>query len=714
MKHGAPQRAQRTQRSLHCHGSDTAEALQARLAIGFAEGPEPPSEIMFMPGGEHDLTATRAGKPIAVRVLVDPNAASALQQSLQKHLAASAQRPYFDFDHEDKAASAWPLEFLWKQTPAPGVYARLEWSKAGAEAVRGKAYRAFSPTFYDDPGISDDTPRRVIGAPLNMGGLVNNPAFKKILPLWAKQASEAVPATEPINPNMNELEKLKQQMEELQAKLQQLEKENRELKAAQAGSETTEAIKAKEAEIKAKDAEIAEIKGQLTKAQEAITAQRKKDADIAVKAAVSRGAIPPQNLEIQAKWRADIEANPERAQMLEAIPSNPLIDQGFITARSSGGGNGGVQLTQEDIRNVLHGYIQARDAREAPPSHLIGKVTPEAWAARNAGLIYSKELDPLLAKGGRVPFELMDAFLQKRGMEPIKAVNALGTLVGNIISQRTLALVVSKRPMLRSVVTDFSDEQARLNQVVYTRTVGLPAVNTFGAAATDTGVTDYTVTLNQHRQALFSYTAAEYNSTGRNPVAEHSNALALAIGNYMVDQVAALITAAFTLANQVEAANLKDYGDIVASTKLLNTTGLPQDGRFGWVNSDVAEALRNDELVMANFDRSGAAYASWKNIEGFEELNEFPALPGNSINLIAFLFHRNALLIASRISQDPQALIGAGYPGRLQVVTDPVTGLSVVSNQWIGQNDLAINDRLIILFGAARGLLTGGQKWVSA
>ena len=50
----------------------------------------------------------------------------------------------------------------------------------------------------------------------------------------------------------------------------------------------------------------------------------------------------------------------------------------------------------------------------------------------------------------------------------------------------------------------------------------------------------------------------------------------------------------------------------------------------------------------------------------------------------------------------------------LKPVTDPVTGLSVVSNQFIGASDLAINDRLIILFGCARGLLTGGQKWVSA
>ena len=157
------------------------------------------------------------------------------------------------------------------------------------------------------------------------------------------------------------------------------------------------------------------------------------------------------------------------------------------------------------------------------------------------------------------------------------------------------------------------------------------------------------------------------------------------------------------------------YNTIVAFTAALNKAGVPDDGRFGWVNSDVAASMRQDEVVMENFDRDNTSpYAHWKNIEGFQKIDEYPDLPANGINLTAFFGHKNSLLIASRVILDPQSIIGAGYPGRLQTVTDPVTGLSVVSNQWVVQDSLDVNDRLIALFGCARGNLTCGQRLVSA
>lgn len=605
------------------------EPLHARLAIGF-DGPEPPSEIMFMPGGEHELTASRAGRPVAVRLLVDRSAAAAMQQSLQEHLSASAQRPYFDFDHKDEGASAWPLEFLWKQTPAPGVYARVEWSKAGAEAIRGKSYRAFSPTFFDEPGRN---PARVTGAPLNMGGLVNNPAFKRILPLWAKQA----PTSNSKRYTMND-----------------------------------------DPQVIDKDAEISALRAK----NESLESDRRKQlADAALNAAIKRGALPPQAMAAHAKWRAEIEARPEVADLLSDLPGSPLLSSTFQKGQST------VQITREDLTHVGQGYLQAKQR-----------------SPYEAGLIYAKEFSPLLAKGERVPFERM---------QPIMAANSLGTLAGNLVSQRTLELVVSRRPLLRNCVTDFTNELVKFNQTVYTRVVGLAAVQNFGTAPTDSSTTDYPVQMNQHKETRFKFLPSEYLATGRNLVNEHAESLATPIGNYMVDQVATLITAAFTLANQTEAANLKDYADIVAATKLLNTTGLGDD-RCAWVNADVAEALRNDELIMAHFNRDGSAYAQWKNLEGFKEVNEYPALPGNSINLIAFWFHRNALLIASRLAVDTEAFAGVNYPGRLEPVQDPISGLTITANQFVLQESLEIHTRLIILFGCARGIVTAGQKWVSA
>lgn len=296
----------------------------------------------------------------------------------------------------------------------------------------------------------------------------------------------------------------------------------------------------------------------------------------------------------------------------------------------------------------------------------------------------------------------------------ILGTNTLGTLVGDIISQRALDLVVSRRPQLTGVITDFSSTPARLNQTIYTRNVGLPTVQNFGSAASATDDTDYTVTLDQHKQTLYTFTAAEIEGTTRDLVGEHSEALAVALGNSMVDAVAALITDAFT-SETVVASSSVDFTTIAGVTKTLNNAGAPDSYRFGWVNEDVAEALKNDEVVVLNYDSSiKTSYGHWINLMGFRDVWEFPALPANSVNLTGFFGSRNTLIIAARPPFNPAELAGVEYPGSLRVITDPVSGLSVMNNIWIDQASLAINARMIVIYGVARGNVAGGHKLVSS
>ncbi|MHC1762916.1 MAG: phage protease [Verrucomicrobiia bacterium] len=635
------------------------------MAVEFAPT-SPPAEIMVMPGGIHTAHVRRSdGKPVALTLQVDRNTAATLQQTLEAHRAAGPQKPWFDFDHDKQSAAGWPTQYLWRDTPAPGVYAKVEWSKPGAEAISGKAYRSFSPTFYVDDETAN--PARVIGAPLNMGGLVNDPALDKILPLWAKRA-DGDPST--VNMTPEELAKL-------QAQLKQLETENAELKAKAASSETAAAIEAKDAEITALNAKIVNLDTELK-------ARRKAEAKAAVDTAVARGAIPPKDEALQAKWCGLIESDAANAELLAKMPG--IRPDKPVTKP----GNGDVALTREDIVHCLKGYLEAK--------------TP-----RDKGLIYHKEINARLDKGELIPFRDYQDRL------PLDAANTLGTLVGNIISQRTLALVYSRRPMLRGIITDFSPEGARLNQNVYTRTVGLPTVQAFPTGpATERGDTDYPVTLDTARQVQYTLTWDEYNATGRNLVAEHSEAMAIAIGNHLVDAIMALVTDDFT-AETVLAAGLVEFSTLAAIAKAMNVAGVPDMQRTGFVNSDVAESLTNDELVMENFDNTNeSAYGHWRNIKGFQDLWEYPALPANAINLIGFFANASALLLASRTILNPETIIGAGYPGRISIVTDPVTGLSVVSNQWVGQSDLAVNDRLIVMYGVDRGVIACGHKLVSA
>lgn len=447
-----------------------------------------------------------------------------------------------------------------------------------------------------------------------------------------------------------------------------------------------EQLQNKQNEFDAVEAQIesAELKARNATLESAVLNQRTKDADEGVKAAIKRGAIAVKDDALQAKWKKRCIEDPENLELLASMKGSPALDRAVAPQRLILSG-GTAQILREDPATVLQAYHAERDSRKR-------------------GQIYAKEIAPALNKGDVLDFSRVK----------LQAANSLGTLVGNIISQRTLELVVSRRPMLNGIVTDFSAEVAKLNQTVYTRAVGLPTVQNFGAAASDSADTDYPVTLDKHKQVAFTFTAAEYLATGRNLVAEHSEALALALGNYYVDTVAALITDAFT-SEVVAAAAGKSFDDIVASTKALNAAGSPDTNRFGWVNSDYAAALRNDELMIANFDKNNeSGYAHWTNVQGFKDIFEYPALPGNAVNLIAFFAHRSALLLVARVAMDPATLTGAGYPGLIETVTDPVSGLSVISNQYIAQDTLAVTSRLISLFGCARGLVTSGHKNVSA
>lgn len=660
----------------------TGEPLSARFAgmpavTAETAGGALPARLMWMPGGVHEIACKQGTRSVRTFVEVTPATARVAQQALEAHNAESLHRPHFDLAHKHEEASAWPLRFSWSDTPQPGVYADLEWSQAGLAAVAGRSYRTFSPQFYTDcfpftKTVSSRTrPARVTDAPLNMGGLVNDPAFREMPPLFAASARGQLTATtistRTSTMNGNQTTELDPVAQSSRVPGPESETETAALAAtATAVPPTTES-------------ELADARHQLAALQAENSARVRREAVAAVKAAVTRGALAAGNTGLHGHWQRLLEADPRNADLLHALPGSAALGAGRLVRPQ-------VSIEREDTNDVLRGYLAAsRDPKRR-------------------GEIYRKELDPILEKGGRIAFERL----------PLAGANSLGQLVGDIVSQRTLATLVSRRPLLRDIVTDFSDEQARLGQTIYTRAIGLPAVQNFGSAATDSAATDYPVQLSAHKQALFSFTAAECNSTGRNLVAEHSLALATALGNHLTDTVAALITDAFT-SETTGAATGKTFADLNTANKALNLAGAPDFARNAWVNADFAEALGNDEVMVDHFESdSGNAYSRWKNVKGFENVSEYPALPGNSVNLIGFGFQKNALLLATRVAINPAELIGAGYPGTLQVITDPVTGLSVVANQWIDASTLAVNARLILLYGCARGLVGAGHKFVTS
>ncbi len=162
----------------------TARSSESEITLPGAQAL--PGEIQWMPPGPQTITATKGSEPFKMDVVVNAALAALVATHLQtfRAKAASGQEdlPYFDFNHEDGEASAHPTEFYWggDDPKTGGIRAKLEWTKAGAQAVLGHTYHRFSPEFLVDEAS------RIVGVGLNMGGLVNRAAFKNIRPVMGK------------------------------------------------------------------------------------------------------------------------------------------------------------------------------------------------------------------------------------------------------------------------------------------------------------------------------------------------------------------------------------------------------------------------------------------------------------------------------------------------------------------------------------------------
>lgn len=273
-----------------------------------------PAEIVYLPEGEHKITATVDGKPKSITVKVPAAKGAEIAASLQKLLDErnkSNVRPWFDFEHKRGVASALPKAFRYEA--GKGIMCAVEWTGAGRSAIEGKDFSYFSPEFYlGDDGIPDGLPSR---GPL--GGLVNEPAFREI-PRIA--ASDAAIDPEPNHPTA--MSKL------IFAALA--------ISAAHDDAETLavqaiESLKVKAANAEAKatrlESENKDLKSKVEAAEAEAKKTRKERADTLVKAAVADGRIAPKDEDKQNKFRDKIEAGDTFAE--EILAQLPKLNQGL-------------------------------------------------------------------------------------------------------------------------------------------------------------------------------------------------------------------------------------------------------------------------------------------------------------------------------------------------------------------------------------------------
>ena len=295
--------------------------------------------------------------------------------------------------------------------------------------------------------------------------------------------------------------------------------------------------------------------------------------------------------------------------------------------------------------------------------------------------------------------------------------NTLGTLSSSLILQSSLSLAFTMRPELKLIAKDFSAQQVKYGQSVISRIASVPSVTDFSAAAaSDFNTVDVPVTINQFKRVQMRFTAEQYMATSRNLIEEAAKPVAVALSNYIVDQAAALMIAG-NFANSTVSAS-PDYSTLVALDGALVGRGIHGD-KFLIANNSAYMALLQDPLVTRpNIYRPAGeeviSTGAIGGLAGFGYVGRYPALPATG-NLIGFAGTNEAIVCASRLPDDPTTLTnGLPFGGRIEAITDPATGFSVLAVEYIDPATLALNTYLAFQFGVAVGNAAAGQRLVSA
>ncbi len=687
---------------------DEPQPIECRAAVEIS--PTATNEILFLPIGLHAITPVAGGIGRPIKVKVDQAAAMEINSQFVG-LMAKGKRPYFDFDHQDGPASFWPNAFIWRN--GEGVIAKGEWSRRGKQAVEGKDYRAFSPVFHVDNKRADNGATVICrdNASPNMGGLVNDPAFRN-LPLWAKNG-EQLPNAGATGDNVREKRETTMENEELaalRAKQKELESEVAALKASATEDEKSR-LETSQIELRAVNAEleIEELKARNSEQNEIIRARNKTEAENAVKAAVQRGAVLPKDDKQKQDLIRRATADPSFLTVIAGMQGRGDQLASRITSRT-------VTITEE-----APGAIFAAMAKINSDSKKSRRPDDKLTCSREFASIYAAEFrgtnkDRLLA----FPIDKLEDAIMAAGDV---TDSDLGTLAGTLVTQRTLELLKFMFPSLTSFTTDFTAEQATFGQTIMTRTVDIPDVQTYSTSAgwssSTASTTDVPIVIDHHEGVPITFNEQTLASTVRRLFDEQAPAQAYALAKSMVDALYANITDAnFTNAAQVVPINSFTRSSVINAGIALDLAGVPAGlgMRTMILYPTYFGALEKDPTVisLAAFQRSdiitdptGGGVALNIPIESFRVIKA-PNLPTNDSNLTGFAGSKSALCIATRMPNDYTKFAPGVSYGNVQTVTDPDLGISVMLVQYVDHTLGTGTQRIALMYGTAAGQTDAG------
>jgi hypothetical protein len=283
--------------------------------------------------------------------------------------------------------------------------------------------------------------------------------------------------------------------------------------------------------------------------------------------------------------------------------------------------------------------------------------------------------------------------------------NSLANTPGVLIAKRLLATLLEEFPFLRAIATDFSDEPVVFNQPI---NVKLPTA--FGAASDYSAGAGYAVsaanqidvplTINKHKHVTYGFSDTERASTTQSLIESFASNAAQALGLAMVNDLLALVVAANFTNNSVNLASAYNRARVVAMGKKLTARKVPKMGRFQIINSDYAETLSNDSVLVSNAGSPADTVRSGLigNVHGFQTF-EYAQIPTNSEALAGFAAIPEALILATRIPPPPDV----SFPGTISTVSEPNTGLTIQLRQWYDPKAGMEYRTYTLMYGVAAG-----------
>jgi phage I-like protein len=265
-----------------------------------------PSQIVYMPKGEWTITPRVNGEPKEVTVTVNQQTAARLQNDFEKRLAQPV-RPTGGFDHKPGKASFIPKGFQWDESK--GVILNIDWTRAGKDAIEGRDYSYFSPTFL----LSDNNRVNGLTKRGEIGSLTNNPAFEQIERI-AASADDPDDNPDPDDYMMSTLTKKLREFQIITAQ------------EAEEPEAVVQAVMALNTELVGARAANAALRNENTVLKTEVERVKAKEADSVIEAAIAEGRIPGKDAKLVGYWKAQLIAQPETVkEVIASLPANPAL-----------------------------------------------------------------------------------------------------------------------------------------------------------------------------------------------------------------------------------------------------------------------------------------------------------------------------------------------------------------------------------------------------